>query len=110
SVCAFDDGSGWSAGYGDGRFLACDADEDCPQLDFHEHPSSYECSAGLCQNVDTEAFPRDIVYEPEAVALCLADSPRGEANLAQVQALLDDHCGPTSPVCPLPLPDSCWQP
>lgn len=112
AVCGFDDGSGWSSGYGDGRFLACDADEDCPQLDFHEHPSLYECSAGLCQNVDTETFPRDsgFVLENEAVALCLAETPRDEADLAEVQALLANHCGPSAQQCPLPLPDSCWQP
>jgi hypothetical protein len=112
SVCGDPDGSGWSAGYGDGRFLACDADEDCPQLDFYEHPSWYECSAGLCQNVDTERFPRDsgFVSQNEAVNLCLAEAPRAEGDIVAIQALILYHCGPNSAPCPLPLPDPCWQP
>lgn len=111
SVCGNPDGWGWSADYGAGRFLACDVDEDCPQLDFYENPSYYECSAGLCQNVDVDNYPRDVVGQSEAVALCLATTPRDQANLTEVHALIMQHCGvDLGQPCPLPLPESCWQP
>jgi hypothetical protein len=108
SVCGGD--FGWASFYGNGRLVACDEDQDCPQLDFFDPPSSYECRAGVCQNVDLSQFPSDAISESDAVALCLAEIPRGEANLAQVQALLADHCGEFAEGCALPLPESCWQP
>ncbi|HLT38656.1 MAG TPA: hypothetical protein VK034_20350 [Enhygromyxa sp.] len=112
SVCGFPEGGGWSATPGDGRYLACEVDDDCPQLDFYESPDFYECSAGLCQNVDVDQFPRDAaIPQWAALPLCLADSARAEADWFGVSGLLTAHCGPDSAdLCELPLPDPCWQP
>jgi hypothetical protein len=112
SACAWPSGI-WSSTAGEGRYLACDVDQDCPQLDFHESPNAYECSAGLCQNIDVEAYPRDELRRGAAVNLCIAELPRAQtwSIPAQIEDMLADHCGPEgSDLCPLPLPEPCWQP
>src|SRR5690606_18560430 len=90
SVCEFPERDGWSAIPSDGRYLACEVDDDCPQLDFHSNPLAYECSAGLCQNVDVDEYPRDSIRKYEALPLCLADLPRGSA-FGEIGALLTQH-------------------
>jgi hypothetical protein len=103
----------WSSTLGAGRYLACKVDGDCPQLDFHTNPNAYECSAGLCQNVDIEAHPRDELRHGEAINLCIAELSRAETRFipADIEIMLAAHCGPElSDPCPLPLPEPCWQP
>jgi hypothetical protein len=111
SVCEFPDGSGWSSSPDHARYLICEADDDCPQFHFSEYSDLYECSAGLCQNVDVDEHPRDTIMHFEAIPLCLADTPRGYGGYNEIEALLDAHCGPESrDLCALPLPEPCWQP
>lgn len=111
SVCNNPTQDLWSAELGDGRYLACEVDDDCPQLDFFASPALYECSAGLCQNVDTDRYPRDTITMMEAVPLCIAELPRGTGVPAEIDTLLAEQCGlGLSDACELPLPEPCWQP
>src|SRR5262245_45854823 len=41
------------------RLVASDTSDDCPNLYYYEQPASFECGHGLCQNTDTDEFPRD---------------------------------------------------
>ena len=110
SVCGRP-GGGWSSSSGDGRYIACDDDHDCPQLDFMDEPALFECAAGLCQNTDEERYPRDEVTHGWALDLCIADLSRDESDgvLNQIEDLLTDHCGPEgADLCELPLPEPCW--
>src|SRR5260221_8586763 len=62
SACTTD--TGWSTAGNLERPLACDSTADCPQW----RTWSFECRSGVCQNVDTTAFPPaaidwDVAYE-----------------------------------------------
>ncbi len=54
-------GVAWVSLGGWGRLTVCESDADCPQMLNYETVDEYECRAGLCQNVDTERFPADLL-------------------------------------------------
>ena len=99
------------------RALTCSDDSDCPRVYQPSRTYEYECRDGLCQNVDTEAFPTKELSYDEAFPLCLASidredslDPFSEASL-EVAELIDEVCSDTgSRDCELPLPAGCLQP
>lgn len=75
--CTEADGTGWL--WGDwGRFVTCEQDEDCPQLE--RYGEAYECRAGFCQNVDLIAHPPGLPNSNDLTMLCRGDTPRYEPN------------------------------
>jgi hypothetical protein len=107
-----DDGM-WAATAAAGRLLLCDADGDCPRS---KPDGRYECAGGLCQNADTDLFPRDALTRFDAEALCFAGFTRaqtvGDADLvAGVLADVDAACpGDGDDPCTGELPPYCWDP
>lgn len=116
AACFADDGTWTSLGHW-GRPAACERDDDCPAL----LDATFECRAGLCQNVDVAAWPEDVVTRSDVWFLCSATVPRSATigdgadaqTLVDIGARVDAACGadtPSDAVCPLPLPDGCMQP
>lgn len=56
------------------RFVVCESDEDCPQIDRFD--KAFECRVGFCQNVDLEAYPKGIPDHSDMLGLCTGDEPR----------------------------------
>ncbi|MDC3986611.1 hypothetical protein [Polyangium jinanense] len=91
------------------RFVACDADDECPQFSDVE----YVCSGGLCQNVERKG---EISDPGDVVTLCMADEPRPSDCRAQtddpeVAAQFERahaSCDSATDVCKVPA--DCWQP
>lgn len=95
------------------RIVACNASADCPNLDYYEVPSSFECVAGLCQNVDTAGFQRDRLSRFQVELLCYGATPRSETTspfdpeVEQVETLVGQSC-PSTENCA--VPPECLQP
>lgn len=91
------------------RFVACDADDECPQFPNAE----YACSAGLCQDVEQKGEIRDAGH---VVKLCMADEPRPSDCRAQLEdpevaaqfQLAHASCDGATGVCKVPA--DCRQP
>jgi hypothetical protein len=105
-----DDGM-WASTAADGRLLLCEEDADCPQ----SKPSNLnECVQGLCQNKDTDLYPRNVITTSDAEALCFAGFNRAEtvndiALVSSVFADIDAACsGDWNEPCEGELPDYCW--
>ncbi|MDC0742406.1 hypothetical protein [Polyangium mundeleinium] len=102
------DGGGWFTNAPLCRFVACDADDECPEFP----NAAYACSAGLCQNVEPT---RGIVGE-DVILLCMADAPRPLHCRAQVAvpevaaevARALASCDSAAGVCTVPA--DCRQP
>jgi hypothetical protein len=73
--------NGWHNGAE--RLVACNGDDDCPNLYMYEDVARYECVRGLCQNEDVEEYARTApLWWFEVSMLCLADVPRSETESA----------------------------
>jgi hypothetical protein len=99
------------------RPVTCSSDRDCPNVYRRLHDYEYECRGGLCQNVDTLAFPAEEVSYDEAYALCLASldreetiDPDAEASIEAAERVAQNCSATGARSCALPLPDGCLQP
>jgi hypothetical protein len=107
-----DTGIYWSASPHQGRILVCESDDDCPQ----SKPSNRnECVNGLCQNKDTNLYPRDQITTSDAESLCFAGFNRAETvGMELAESVYDDiyaACpGDWNEPCTGELPDYCWSP
>ncbi|MDI1433492.1 hypothetical protein [Polyangium sorediatum] len=102
------DSGGWFTNTPLCRPVACDADDECPQV----LNAAFACSAGLCQNVE----PTRGITGKDVIMLCMADAPRPShcraqvavpevaAEVARALASCDDATG----VCTVPA--DCRQP
>ena len=93
------------------RMIVCEADTDCPQLNFFVDPDAFECRAGYCQSTNLAAYPvKELPRRFEMIDLCLGDVARedgwdeGEA----FWAALDEACPADDPREPcVSLPPGC---
>jgi hypothetical protein len=101
----------WAASASEGRLLLCEEDDDCPQSKPHNRN---ECVQGVCQNEDTDLYPRDSITRLDAEALCFASFTRAETVsdidlVANVLADIDAACpGEWDTPCASELPEYCW--
>ena len=101
-----------SLGPWEARPLVCETTAQCPRA----KPSSYyECVNGLCQNTNTDLYPRDIVIGPYADSLCYAPFTRAETldfvvNPIAISEEIYAACpGDWDEPCTGELPDYCWE-
>jgi hypothetical protein len=95
------------------RFVVCDDDADCPQIEQEEFGALYECRAGFCQNIDTETYPLGLPDARDLERLCTGhvlrggdDRPSSELEAAiAVACPVDDYRTPCESIpsaCPDP--------
>lgn len=124
TTCKPPDGGGHSY-LGWTRLAICDDDHDCPNI-FHWR-EYYECVNGLCQNTDSERFPRDVLIRDWALDLCFSALPREQTlhgamgwewedvdpGFEEVMQAVGEICDPAAVYntpCTGDLPDWCMQP
>jgi len=108
---------GWS------RVAVCERDADCPQL-FHRG-DFYDCVNSICQNINTDEFPRGPITKSVAFELCFSALPREETvhggamieepdpGYSQVVEAVQVACGYDTGLyepCEGELPEWCLQP
>ncbi|MDC0717210.1 hypothetical protein [Nannocystis bainbridge] len=91
--------------------IVCEADTDCPQLNFFVEPDAFECRAGYCQSTNLAAYPvNELPRRFEMIDLCLGDVARedGWDEDETFWAALDEACPADDPREPcVSLPPGC---
>lgn len=109
SANALSDSGAWGTDASLCRFVACDSDDECPQLPGDE----YACTAGLCRNVELKSKQLGL---DEVIALCMAEVPRpldcrAQHNDPEVASLFERvQKGCESIVGPCAIPADCRKP
>jgi hypothetical protein len=105
------------AGFGpvDCRPLVCESDADCPwfrarDLDGQLSTLVYECRSGICQDENTEKYPKEAVDRDDASLLCLAPIDREDGVYEGEPPCPEAAPGDHDALCDLPLPATCLQP
>jgi hypothetical protein len=113
-TCASDESGTWLIDASESRYLVCESDADCPNLVYSNVEYRFECESGLCQNIDTTAFPRDELSPGEVAGLCRAGTPRQSSfEIDQDEydafwALIEQYCPEAGPDCE--VPPECQKP
>jgi hypothetical protein len=95
------------------RLVACNTSNDCPNLYYYKEPAEFDCIHGLCQNIDTDKFPRNRLLPFHVELLCYGNVPRTattslfDVEVERVQALVTAQC-PSAGACTVPA--ECLQP
>jgi hypothetical protein len=115
SVCVLHaPGAYWGTTPGQCRLLACDTDADCPAIFQYSPEAGYACVGGLCQNVDTARYPRDVLNREQVEQLCLTELPRADTSspfsqtTMEVLSRADAAC--PDPAGPCQVPAGCRMP
>jgi hypothetical protein len=117
SIClAREPGFYWSTTPGECRLLACETDAHCPAFYQAAPEEAYACVNGLCQNIDTGRFPRDVLKRIDVESLCFAVHPRGDTaaplspTTQEILAAIEAACPGATAIDACPLPAGCRMP
>lgn len=93
AACA--DSEGWGALPHWGRYVVCEADEDCPVIRSNGSETLHVCDAGFCKNAEHAEYFAEMPNKWMMISLCIGDAPRelyGEDPSDAIMADIDAAC------------------